>query len=109
VLCEISDPDYALRLFADPAAEERGWTASFQHRMVGKMKLGGLTFDLSGTPATLRGGPLWPGQDSKSTPRRRPPLAELVVVSGGIAGLSYLARNVGPRRPDGTSRRRARC
>jgi crotonobetainyl-CoA:carnitine CoA-transferase CaiB-like acyl-CoA transferase len=66
VPCEISDPDYALRLFADRAAEERGWTASFQHRMVGKMKLGGLTFDLSGTPAALRGGPLWPGQDSKA-------------------------------------------
>jgi crotonobetainyl-CoA:carnitine CoA-transferase CaiB-like acyl-CoA transferase len=65
VPAEVSDRDYALRLFADPAAQERGWTAEFQHRMVGKMKLAGLTFDLSGTPGAVSSGPLWPGQNTK--------------------------------------------
>jgi crotonobetainyl-CoA:carnitine CoA-transferase CaiB-like acyl-CoA transferase len=65
VPAEVSDRDYALRLFADPAAQERGWTAEFQHRTVGKMKLAGLTFDLSGTPGAVSSGPLWPGQNTK--------------------------------------------
>ena len=65
VPCEISDADYALRLFADAGAQARGLTASFRHRMVGQTKMAGLGFDLSGTPAVIKGGPLWPGQDSK--------------------------------------------
>jgi crotonobetainyl-CoA:carnitine CoA-transferase CaiB-like acyl-CoA transferase len=65
VPCEVSDPGYPVRLFADADAERRQLTASFQHRMVGTMKLGGLSFQLSGTPGVLRGGPLWPGQDTK--------------------------------------------
>jgi crotonobetainyl-CoA:carnitine CoA-transferase CaiB-like acyl-CoA transferase len=65
VPCEVSDPDYPVRLFADADAERRQLTASFQHRMVGTMKLGGLSFQLSGTPGVLKGGPLWPGQDTK--------------------------------------------
>ncbi|MCL2584370.1 MAG: CoA transferase [Streptosporangiales bacterium] len=66
VPCEVSDPDYALRMFSDPGAAERQWTSAFGHRMVGKMKMGGLAFDLSGTPAAIKGGPLWPGQDTKA-------------------------------------------
>jgi len=64
VPCEISDPDYVVRLFADPQARRRQAIASFRHRMVGTMKLGGLSFQLSGTPGVLRSGPLWPGQDT---------------------------------------------
>jgi crotonobetainyl-CoA:carnitine CoA-transferase CaiB-like acyl-CoA transferase len=41
------------------------WTAAFEHRMAGNMKMGGLAFDLSGTPAAIKGGPLWPGQDTR--------------------------------------------
>lgn len=81
VPCEVSDPDYALRLFADPAAQERHWTAAFGHRMVGNMKMGGLAFDLSGTPAAIKGGPLWPGQDTK------PILASLGYTEDEIAKL----------------------
>jgi crotonobetainyl-CoA:carnitine CoA-transferase CaiB-like acyl-CoA transferase len=65
VPCEVADPDYVLRLFADPDAERRQLTASFQHRMVGEMKLGGLPFRLSGTPGVIKSGPVWPGQDTR--------------------------------------------
>jgi crotonobetainyl-CoA:carnitine CoA-transferase CaiB-like acyl-CoA transferase len=65
VPCEVSDPDYPVRLFADPEAERRQLTSSFRHRMVGTMKLGGLSFQLSGSPGVIKGGPLWPGQDTK--------------------------------------------
>jgi crotonobetainyl-CoA:carnitine CoA-transferase CaiB-like acyl-CoA transferase len=65
VPCEVTDPDYVVRLFADPDAERRQLTASFQHRMVGAMKLGGLSFRLSGTPGVIKSGPVWPGQDSR--------------------------------------------
>ena len=65
VPCEVTDPDYVVRLFDDPEAERRQLTASFQHRMVGAMKLGGLSFQLSGTPGVIKSGPVWPGQDSR--------------------------------------------
>jgi crotonobetainyl-CoA:carnitine CoA-transferase CaiB-like acyl-CoA transferase len=81
VPCEVSDPDYPVRLFADPEAERRQLTASFQHRMVGTMTVGGLSFQLSGTPGVLKGGPLWPGQDTKVI------LAELGYTSEEIAKL----------------------
>ena len=63
---EVCDPDYVRRLFADPEAERRQVTVSFQHRMVGAMKMGGLGFRLSGTPGVIKGGPLWPGQDTRA-------------------------------------------
>ncbi|HEY4459814.1 MAG TPA: CoA transferase [Pseudonocardiaceae bacterium] len=59
VPCEVSDPDYVLRLFEDP---ER--VASFTHRAVGELTVAGLCFDLSGTPGVLKGPPVWPGQNS---------------------------------------------
>jgi crotonobetainyl-CoA:carnitine CoA-transferase CaiB-like acyl-CoA transferase len=65
VPCEVSDPDYVVRLFDDPDAERRQLTASFRHRMAGNMKLSGLSFQLSGTPGVIKGGPLWPGQDTR--------------------------------------------
>jgi crotonobetainyl-CoA:carnitine CoA-transferase CaiB-like acyl-CoA transferase len=81
VPCEVSDPGYPVRLFADADAERRQLTASFQHRVVGTMKVGGLSFQLSGTPGVLKGGPLWPGQDTKVI------LAELGYSSEEIAKL----------------------
>ncbi|HEY6790264.1 MAG TPA: CoA transferase [Trebonia sp.] len=65
VPAEVCDPDYVKRLFADPGAERRQLTTSFQHRMVGAMKMGGLGFRLSDTPGAIKGGPLWPGQDTR--------------------------------------------
>ena len=51
VPCEICDPDYVLRLFADPAAEDQKLVSSFRHRLMGQMKMAGLYFDLSEPPA----------------------------------------------------------
>jgi crotonobetainyl-CoA:carnitine CoA-transferase CaiB-like acyl-CoA transferase len=65
VPCEISDPDYVLRLFADPAAERKQLVASFPHRVMGNMKMAGLYFDLSDTPGKIWGPPLWPGQNTR--------------------------------------------
>ena len=65
VPCEISDPDYVVRLFSDPVAEQRKLVASFPHRMVGQMKMAGLYFDLSDTPGRIGGPPIWPGQDTR--------------------------------------------
>lgn len=62
---EISDADYVLRLFADPGAGERQQTATFQHPAAGELTMCGLAFDLSGTPGTIKSGPLWPGANSK--------------------------------------------
>jgi crotonobetainyl-CoA:carnitine CoA-transferase CaiB-like acyl-CoA transferase len=65
VPCEISDPDYVLRLFSDPEAERRQLVAAFPHRAVGNMKMAGLYFDLSDTPGVIQGPPVWPGQHSR--------------------------------------------
>ncbi|HEX3785554.1 MAG TPA: CoA transferase [Pseudonocardiaceae bacterium] len=64
VPCEVSDPDYVLRLFADPDAAQRKVLASFRHRTVGELTMAGRYFDLSDTPGTVQGPPLWPGQNS---------------------------------------------
>jgi crotonobetainyl-CoA:carnitine CoA-transferase CaiB-like acyl-CoA transferase len=65
VPCEICDPDYVLRLFSDPAAEEKNLVATFRHPIMGDMKMGGLYFDLSGTPGKIWGPPAWPGQNTR--------------------------------------------
>jgi crotonobetainyl-CoA:carnitine CoA-transferase CaiB-like acyl-CoA transferase len=65
VPCEISDPDFVVRLFADPIAEQRQLVSSFRHRIMGQMKMAGLYFDLSDTPGRIGGPPAWPGQDSR--------------------------------------------
>jgi crotonobetainyl-CoA:carnitine CoA-transferase CaiB-like acyl-CoA transferase len=66
VPCEISDPDYVVRLFADPEAERRKLVASFDHPVVGRMKMAGLYFELSDTPGVLQGPPVWPGRDTST-------------------------------------------
>ena len=68
VPCEICDPDYVRRLFADAGAGAgRGQlVASFTHRGVGRLKMAGLYFDLSDTPGVIKGPPVWPGQDSRA-------------------------------------------
>jgi crotonobetainyl-CoA:carnitine CoA-transferase CaiB-like acyl-CoA transferase len=64
VPCEVSDPDFVLRLFADQEAEKKQLVASFPHRIVGNMKMAGLYFDLSDTPGKIWGPPTWPGQNT---------------------------------------------
>ncbi len=65
VPCEISDPDYVLRLFSDPAAEARKLVSSFRHPIMGDMKMAGLYFDLSDTPGKIWGPPAWPGHNTR--------------------------------------------
>jgi crotonobetainyl-CoA:carnitine CoA-transferase CaiB-like acyl-CoA transferase len=66
VPCEVSDPDYAVRLFNDPEAEKRGLVASFQHPKVGRMTVSGLYATLSDTPGKLWGPAVWPGQHTRA-------------------------------------------
>jgi crotonobetainyl-CoA:carnitine CoA-transferase CaiB-like acyl-CoA transferase len=65
VPCEISDPDYCIRLFNDPEMKEKGWISSFRHPVVGQMETAGLLWDLSDTPGKLWGPALWPGQNTR--------------------------------------------
>jgi crotonobetainyl-CoA:carnitine CoA-transferase CaiB-like acyl-CoA transferase len=65
VPCEVSDPDFALRLFSDPDAETAGLVSRFHHPVMGEMKMAGLCFDLSETPGVIGRPPLWPGQDTR--------------------------------------------
>jgi crotonobetainyl-CoA:carnitine CoA-transferase CaiB-like acyl-CoA transferase len=65
VPCEISDPDYVLRLFSDPEAERLNLVTSFRHPVIGEMKMAGLYFDLSATPGKIWGPPAWPGLNTR--------------------------------------------
>jgi crotonobetainyl-CoA:carnitine CoA-transferase CaiB-like acyl-CoA transferase len=65
VPCEVSDPDFAVRLFSDPEAERRHTVVSFSHPKVGQMKMAGLYATMSDTPGKIWGPPLWPGQNTR--------------------------------------------
>jgi crotonobetainyl-CoA:carnitine CoA-transferase CaiB-like acyl-CoA transferase len=65
VPCEVSDPDYVLRLFSDPEAERLNLVSSFRHHVMGEMKMAGLPFDLSDTPGKIWGPPAWPGLNTR--------------------------------------------
>jgi crotonobetainyl-CoA:carnitine CoA-transferase CaiB-like acyl-CoA transferase len=66
VPCEISDLNFATTLFDDPEAIERGLVSTFEHPKLGKMRAGGLYFDLSDTPGTAARPAFIPGQDSRA-------------------------------------------
>lgn len=65
VPCEIADPGFAGRLFDDPDAAQRALVSTFEHPKLGKMRVGGLYFDLSDTPGTAGRPAFIPGQDSR--------------------------------------------
>ncbi len=65
VPCEVSSPDFVLSLFDDPEFVDKGWVASYEHRLVGRMDAMGLLFDLSDTPGRIMGPPFIPGQHSR--------------------------------------------
>ena len=65
VPCEVSDPDYVVRLFSDPEADQLNLVASFRHHVMGDMKMAGLYFDLSDTPGKIWGPPAWPGLNTR--------------------------------------------
>jgi crotonobetainyl-CoA:carnitine CoA-transferase CaiB-like acyl-CoA transferase len=58
VPCEISSPTYALDVFDDTELLDRGWVASYEHPVVGRMEQHGLLFDFSDTPGRIGGPPL---------------------------------------------------
>jgi crotonobetainyl-CoA:carnitine CoA-transferase CaiB-like acyl-CoA transferase len=65
VPAEASDPEFVLSLFDDPEMVERGWVASYDHPVVGRMDVFGLLFDLSETPGVVQGPPFLNGQHSR--------------------------------------------
>ena len=65
VPAEVSDPDYVLGLFDDPEMIERGWVASHEHPVVGRMDTFGQLFDLDETPGTVPGPAFLPGQHTR--------------------------------------------
>jgi crotonobetainyl-CoA:carnitine CoA-transferase CaiB-like acyl-CoA transferase len=66
VPCEVADPDFVLSFFDDPEMIEKGWVTSYEQRLVGRMDVMGLLFDLSETPGVVQGPPLVPGQDTRT-------------------------------------------
>jgi len=65
VPAEVSDPEFVLGLFDDPEMIERGWVASYEHPVVGRMDAFGLLFDFSETPGVVQGPPFLAGQHSR--------------------------------------------
>jgi crotonobetainyl-CoA:carnitine CoA-transferase CaiB-like acyl-CoA transferase len=65
VPAEVSNPEFVLGLFDDPEMIERGWIASYDHPVVGRMDALGLLFDLSETPGVVQRPPFLVGQHSR--------------------------------------------
>jgi crotonobetainyl-CoA:carnitine CoA-transferase CaiB-like acyl-CoA transferase len=66
VPCEVADAGFVLSLFDDPEMIEKGWVASYEQGLVGRMDVVGLMFDLADTPGRLQGPALVPGQDTRA-------------------------------------------
>ena len=90
ITAEVSDPDFVLSLFDDPEMVERGWVASYDHPVVGRMDAFGLLFDFSETPGVVQGPPFLAGQHSREilaeTGRDDDAIAALVA-SGAVLAL----------------------
>ena len=67
--CEVADPDFVLSVFDDPELAEKGWTASYEQSLVGRMDVAGLLFDLDATPGRVQGPPPVVGQDTRAVLR----------------------------------------
>jgi crotonobetainyl-CoA:carnitine CoA-transferase CaiB-like acyl-CoA transferase len=65
VPAEVSDPEFVMSLFDDLAMIERGWVATYDHPVVGRMDAFGLLFDFSETPGVVQGPPFLAGQHSR--------------------------------------------
>jgi crotonobetainyl-CoA:carnitine CoA-transferase CaiB-like acyl-CoA transferase len=66
VPCEVADPDFVLSFFDDAEMIEKGWVASYEQPLVGRMDVMGLLFDLTDTPGVIQGPPLVPGQNTRA-------------------------------------------
>ena len=65
VPCEISSPDFVLRLFEDPTNYERQRLTTFNDPLAGKTTALGLLVDLSKTPGRIWGPPLVVGDHTR--------------------------------------------
>lgn len=61
---EISSPNFSLGLHDDPELKRRGWVASFQHPLVGRLDQVGLCVDFSATPGRVQHRPFVVGEHS---------------------------------------------
>jgi crotonobetainyl-CoA:carnitine CoA-transferase CaiB-like acyl-CoA transferase len=66
VPCEVSSPDFVLSLFDDQEMIDKGWVATYQHPVLGRMDVMGLLFDFSDTPGRVMGPPFLPGQHTRA-------------------------------------------
>jgi crotonobetainyl-CoA:carnitine CoA-transferase CaiB-like acyl-CoA transferase len=67
--CEVADPDFVLSVFDDPELAEKGWIASYEQALVGRMDVAGLLFDLDATPGRVQGPPPAVGQHTHAVLR----------------------------------------
>ena len=65
VPCEVANKDFVLSFFDDPEMIEKGWVASYEQPLAGRMDVMGLLFDLSETPGVVQAPPLVPGQNTR--------------------------------------------
>lgn len=65
VPCELASGDAAIRLWAEPKLVEDQLIAQYEHRMIGKLGHPGLACQFSDTPATIQGGPLLVGEQTR--------------------------------------------
>ena len=66
VPCEVANRDFVLSLHDDPELRAKGWIASYEQPLVGRLEMAGLLFDFSETPGVIQGPPLVPGQDTRT-------------------------------------------
>jgi crotonobetainyl-CoA:carnitine CoA-transferase CaiB-like acyl-CoA transferase len=69
VPCEVSSDTVALGVFDDPELIERGWVASYEQGIVGRLHQAGRLVDLSDTPTRVAGPPLVVGDASRTVLR----------------------------------------
>jgi crotonobetainyl-CoA:carnitine CoA-transferase CaiB-like acyl-CoA transferase len=90
VPAEVSDREFVMSLFDDPEMIERGWVATYDHPIVGRMDAFGLLFDFSETPGVVQGPPFLAGQHSREilaeTGRDDDAIAALIA-SGAVLAL----------------------
>jgi crotonobetainyl-CoA:carnitine CoA-transferase CaiB-like acyl-CoA transferase len=70
VPCEVANQDFVLSFFDDPEMIEKGWVASYEQPLVGRLDVMGLLYDLSETPGVIQGPPLVPGQNTRAIMHR---------------------------------------
>jgi crotonobetainyl-CoA:carnitine CoA-transferase CaiB-like acyl-CoA transferase len=61
----VTHEDRVVELFDDPDLQHKGWLATYQHPLIGRVVAAGLLFDFSETPGRLWGPSPLVGQHSR--------------------------------------------